>query len=179
MEGLEVASYAFNKSHSTCYAWVAYQTAYLKANYPTEYMASVLSNNMNDIKQVTFFMEESKRMGIPVFGPDINESNYTFTINKEGAIRFGLGAVRGLGSGPIDEIVAVRKEKPFTSVFDFAKRANLRLCNKRVFESLIYAGGLDSLNNEIHRSQYFVQEVQLSHSLSKSFLMEEIIGSIG
>ena len=152
------ASYAFNKSHSTCYAWVAYQTAYLKANYPAEYMASVLSNNMNDIKQVTFFMEESKRMGIPVFGPDINESNYTFTINKEGAIRFGLGAVRGLGSGPIDEIVAVRKEKPFTSVFDFAKRANLRLCNKRVFESLIYAGGLDSLNNEIHRSQYFVQE---------------------
>tara|TARA_B100000524_G_scaffold348479_1_gene253306 strand:+ start:10515 stop:14885 length:4371 start_codon:yes stop_codon:yes gene_type:complete len=152
------ASYAFNKSHSTCYAWVAYQTAYLKANYPAEYMASVLSNNMNDIKQVTFFMEESKRMGIPVFGPDINESNYTFTINKKGAIRFGLGAVRGLGSGPIDEIVAVRKEKPFTSVFDFAKRANLRLCNKRVFESLIYAGGLDSLNNEIHRSQYFVQE---------------------
>ena len=152
------ASYAFNKSHSTCYAWVAYQTAYLKANYPAEYMASVLSNNMNDIKQVTFFMEESKRMGIPVFGPDINESNYTFTINNEGAIRFGLGAVRGLGSGPIDEIVAVRKEKPFTSVFDFAKRANLRLCNKRVFESLIYAGGLDSLNNEIHRSQYFVQE---------------------
>ena len=152
------ASYAFNKSHSTCYAWVAYQTAYLKANYPAEYMASVLSNNMNDIKQVTFFMEESKRMGIPVFGPDINESNYTFTINKEGAIRFGLGAVRGLGSGPIDEIVSVRKEKPFTSVFDFAKRANLRLCNKRVFESLIYAGGLDSLNSDIHRSQYFVQE---------------------
>lgn len=152
------ASYAFNKSHSTCYAWVAYQTAYLKANYPAEYMASVLSNNMNDIKQVTFFMEESKRMGIPVFGPDINESNYTFTINKAGAIRFGLGAVRGLGSGPIDEIVAVRKEKAFTSVFDFAKRANLRLCNKRVFESLIYAGGLDSLNNEVHRSQYFVQE---------------------
>ena len=152
------ASYAFNKSHSTCYAWVAYQTAYLKANYPAEYMASVLSNNMNDIKQVTFFMEESKRMGIPVFGPDINESNYTFTINKAGAIRFGLGAVRGLGSGPIDEIVEVRKEQAFTSVFDFAKRANLRLCNKRVFESLIYAGGLDSLNSETHRSQYFVQE---------------------
>lgn len=152
------ASYAFNKSHSTCYAWVAYQTAYLKANHPAEYMASVLSNNMNDIKQVTFFMEESKRMGIPVFGPDINESNYTFTINKSGAIRFGLGAVRGLGSGPIEEIVNLRKDNPFTSVFDFAKRANLRLCNKRVFESLIYAGGLDSLNNEIHRSQYFVQE---------------------
>ena len=152
------ASYAFNKSHSTCYAWVAYQTAYLKANYPTEYMASVLSNNMNDIKQVTFFMEESKRMGIPVFGPDVNESNYTFTINKAGAIRFGLGAVRGLGSGPIDEIVEIRKEQAFTSVFDFAKRVNLRLCNKRVFESLLYAGGMDSLNTEVHRSQYFVQE---------------------
>tara|TARA_B110000037_G_C17070644_1_gene485716 strand:- start:114 stop:1646 length:1533 start_codon:yes stop_codon:yes gene_type:complete len=151
------ASYAFNKSHSTCYAWVAYQTAYLKANYPTEYMASVLSNNMNDIKQVTFFMEESKRMGIPIFGPDVNESNYTFTINKAGAIRFGLGAVRGLGSGPIDEIVEVRKEQAFTSVFDFAKRVNLRLCNKRVFESLLYAGGMDSLNTQVHRSQYFVQ----------------------
>ena len=151
------ASYAFNKSHSTCYAWVAYQTAYLKANHPTEYMASVLSNNMNDIKQVTFFMEESKRMGIPIFGPDVNESNYTFTINKAGAIRFGLGAVRGLGSGPIDEIVEVRKEQAFTSVFDFAKRVNLRLCNKRVFESLLYAGGMDSLNTQVHRSQYFVQ----------------------
>ena len=152
------ASYAFNKSHSTCYAWVAYQTAYLKANYPAEYMASVLSNNMNDIKQVTFFMEESKRMGIPVFGPDLNESNYTFTINKAGAIRFGLGAVRGLGSGPIEEIVEIRKEQAFVSIFDFAKRVNLRLCNKRVFESLIYAGGMDSMNPDVHRSQYFVKE---------------------
>lgn len=152
------ASYAFNKSHSTCYAWVAYQTAYLKANYPAEYMASVLSNNMNDIKQVTFFMEESKRMGIPVFGPDLNESNYTFTINKAGAIRFGLGAVRGLGSGPIEEIVEIRKEQAFVSIFDFAKRVNLRLCNKRVFESLIYAGGMDSMSPDVHRSQYFVKE---------------------
>ena len=90
------ASYAFNKSHSTCYAWIAYQTAYLKANFPAEYMASVLSNNTNDIKKVSFFMEESRRMGIPVLGPDVNESNYTFTINKKGAIRFGLGAVKGL-----------------------------------------------------------------------------------
>jgi hypothetical protein len=103
------ASYAFNKSHSTCYAWIAYQTAYLKANYPAEYMASVLSNNMSDIKQVSFFMVESKRMGIPVLGPDVNESNYTFAINKDGAIRFGLGAVRGIGSSPISEIVEKRK----------------------------------------------------------------------
>src|SRR5690554_922930 len=91
------ASYAFNKSHSTCYAWIAYQTAYLKANYPAEYMASVLSNNMNDIKQVTFFMEECKRMGLEVLGPDVNESNFKFTVNKKGAIRFGLGAIKGVG----------------------------------------------------------------------------------
>jgi len=163
------ASYAFNKSHSTCYAWVAYQTAYLKANYPAEYMASVLSNNMNDIKQVTFFMEESKRMGIPVFGPDLNESNYTFTINKAGAIRFGLGAVRGLGSGPIEEIVEIRKDQAFVSIFDFAKRVNLRLCNKRVFESLIYAGGMDSMNPDVHRSQYFVKEAD------KKTFVEQVI----
>jgi DNA polymerase-3 subunit alpha len=93
----DFASYAFNKSHSTCYAWIAYQTAYLKANYPAEYMASVLSNNMNDIKQVSFFMEECKRMGVPVLGPDVNESNFKFTVNKEGAIRFGLGAIKGVG----------------------------------------------------------------------------------
>ena len=152
------ASYAFNKSHSTCYAWIAYQTAYLKANYPAEYMASVLSNNMNDIKQVSFFMEESRRMGISVMGPDINESNYTFTINKEGAIRFGLGAVKGLGSGPIDEIVKERETNNFHSIFDFAKRVNLRLCTTRVFQSLVYAGAFDSLDKNIHRSQYFIQE---------------------
>ena len=97
------ASYAFNKSHSTCYAWVAYQTAYLKANYPAEYMAAVLSNNMNDIKQVTLFMEESRHRGIPVLGPDVNESLFKFRVNAEGAIRFGLGrdARRGRGGGPI------------------------------------------------------------------------------
>src|SRR5574343_465495 len=110
------ASYAFNKSHSTCYAWIAYQTAYLKANYPAEYMASVLSNNMNDIKQESFFMEECKRMGVPVLGPDVNESNYQFTVNKEGAIRFGLGAIKGLGSGPVEAIIQERTENgPFDS----------------------------------------------------------------
>src|SRR5690606_7434067 len=99
------ASYAFNKSHSTCYAWVAYQTAYLKAHYPAEYMAAVLSNNMNDIKQVTFFMEECKRMGLQVLGPDVNESYYKFTVNDKGAIRFGMGAVKGVGAGAVDTIV--------------------------------------------------------------------------
>lgn len=152
------ASYAFNKSHSTCYAWVAYQTAYLKANYPAEYMASVLSNNMNDIKQVSFFMEECKRMGIPVLGPDVNESQYLFTVNKEGAIRFGLGAIKGLGSAPVDEIIRERRENgPFVSIFDLTKRVNLRICNKKAFESLANAGGFDSFRN-VHRAQYFKED---------------------
>jgi len=152
------ASYAFNKSHSTCYAWIAYQTAYLKANYPAEYMASVLSNNMNDIKQVSFFMEECKRMGIPVLGPDINESNLYFTVNKEGAIRFGLGAIKGLGTAPVEAIIGEREENgPYKSIFDLAKRINLRVCNKKAFESLAYAGGFDSFK-DVHRAQYFQED---------------------
>ena len=152
------ASYAFNKSHSTCYAWIAYQTAYLKANHPAEYMAAVLSNNMNDIKQVTFFMEECKRMGVPVLGPDINESNYKFTVNKEGAVRFGLGAIKGLCSAPVEAIISERTENgPFVSIFEFSKRINLRLCTKKAFESLAYAGGFDSFQN-IHRAQYFKED---------------------
>ena len=95
------ASYAFNKSHSTCYAYIAYQTAYLKAHYPAEYMAAVLSNNMNDIKQVTFFMEECKRMGLDVLGPDVNESYYKFAVNKDGAVRFGMGAIKGVGRAAV------------------------------------------------------------------------------
>ncbi|MCB9223538.1 MAG: DNA polymerase III subunit alpha [Crocinitomicaceae bacterium] len=152
------ASYAFNKSHSTCYAWIAYQTAYLKAHYPAEYMASVLSNNMNDIKQVTFFMEECKRGGIPVLGPDVNESQYKFTVNKDGAIRFGLGAIKGVGSKPVEEIIQERTENGlFSSIFDMASRVSLRACNKRVFESLILAGGFDSFG-DIHRAQYFAED---------------------
>ncbi|MEI8116461.1 MAG: DNA polymerase III subunit alpha [Flavobacteriia bacterium] len=158
------ASYAFNKSHSTCYAWVAYQTAYLKANYPAEYMASVLSNNMSDIKQVSFFMEECRRMGVQVLGPDVNESNYTFAVNKAGAIRFGLGAVKGLGSAPVEAIVEERKNGAFTSIFDMTKRISLRVCNKRAFESLAYAGGLDSFPG-VHRAQYFAMDPS-----GKSFL---------
>jgi DNA polymerase III subunit alpha len=152
------ASYAFNKSHSTCYAWIAYQTAYLKANHPAEYMASVLSNNMNDIKQVSFFMEECKRMGIPVLGPDVNESKYNFTVNMEGAIRFGLGAIKGLGSAPVENIIHERSENgPFVSIFDFAKRVSLRACNKKAFESLAYGGGFDSFKG-VHRAQYFQED---------------------
>ncbi|PWL29453.1 MAG: DNA polymerase III subunit alpha [Fluviicola sp. XM-24bin1] len=152
------ASYAFNKSHSTCYAWIAYQTAYLKSNYPAEYMASVLSNNMNDIKQVSFFMEECRRMGVPVLGPDINESNYHFTVNKEGAIRFGLGAIKGLGSAPVQAIIEERTENGwFSDIFDLTKRVNLRICNRKAFESLVYAGGFDSFKN-VHRAQYFKED---------------------
>lgn len=151
------ASYAFNKSHSTCYAWIAYQTAYLKAHFPAEYMAAVLSNNMNDIKQVTFFMEECKRMGLEVLAPDVNESHYKFTVNDRGAIRFGMGAVKGVGAGAVDTIVQTRASGPYKSVFDLAKRIDLRAANKKAFESLAYAGGFDSFQN-MHRAQYFHAE---------------------
>jgi DNA polymerase-3 subunit alpha len=146
------ASYAFNKSHSTCYAWIAYQTAYLKAHYPAEYMAAVLSNNMSDIKQVTFFMDECKRMGLTVLGPDVNESFHKFTVNDQGAIRFGMGAVKGVGSSAVATIVEHRKDGKYKSVFDLAKRIDLRSANKKAFENLALAGGFDSFDT--HRAQY-------------------------
>jgi DNA polymerase-3 subunit alpha len=148
------AAYAFNKSHSTCYAWIGYQTAYLKAHYPAEYMAAVLSNNMNDIKQVTFFMEECRRMGLNVLGPDVNESFYKFTVNDQQAIRFGMGAIKGVGRGAVETIIEQRKEQKYTSIFDLVKRIDLRAANKKAFENLVLAGGLDSLSN-VHRAQYF------------------------
>jgi len=149
------AAYAFNKSHSTCYAYIAYQTAYLKAHYPAEFMAAVLSNNMKDIKQITFFMEECKRAKIPVLGPDINESYHKFAVNKEGAIRFGMGAIKGVGEGAVAAIIKERKkEGNYTSIFDIAKRVDLRAANKRVFDGLVLAGGLDSFKN-VHRAQYY------------------------
>jgi len=149
------ASYAFNKSHSTCYAWIGYQTAYLKAHYPAEYMASVLSNNMNDIKSVTFFMEECKRMGLEVLGPDINESYLKFSVNKEGAVRFGMGAIKGVGSNAVKAIINERKENGhYTSIFDVSKRVDLRAANKKAFEGLVLAGGFDSFS-DTHRAQYY------------------------
>ena len=148
------ASYAFNKSHSTCYAWIGYQTAYLKAHYPAEYMAAVLSNNMNDIKQVTFFMEECKRMGIKVLGPDVNESFYKFNVNDENAIRFGMGAIKGVGKGAVETIIEHRKDSPYESIFDVAKKVDLRAANKKAFENLALAGGFDSFEGT-HRAQYF------------------------
>ena len=148
------ASYAFNKSHSTCYAWIGYQTAFLKAHYPEEYMAAVLSNNMNDIKQVTFFMEECKRMGVKVLGPDVNESFYKFNVNDENVIRFGMGAIKGVGKGAVDSIIENRKEAPYQSIFDVVKKVDLRAANKKAFENLALAGGFDSFE-ETHRAQYF------------------------
>ncbi|WP_457610541.1 DNA polymerase III subunit alpha, partial [Lutibacter sp.] len=149
------AAYAFNKSHSTCYAYIAYQTAYLKAHYPSEFMAAVLSNNMSDIKQITFFMEECKRAGIKVLGPDINESYLKFAVNKEGAIRFGMGAIKGVGASAVEAIVKERKKNgSYTSIFDITKRVDLRAANKRAFDGLVMAGALDSFKN-VHRAQYY------------------------
>ena len=148
------ASYAFNKSHSTCYAWIGYQTAYLKANYPAEYMAAVLSNNMNDIKQVTFFMEECKRMGLNVLGPDVNESYYKFTVNEDNAIRFGMGAIKGVGKGAVATIIENRSDGKYSSIFDLVKKVDLRAANKKTLENLALAGGFDSFKGT-HRAQYF------------------------
>jgi len=151
------ASYAFNKSHSTCYALIAYQTAYLKAHYPSELMASLLTNHMNDIKDITYFMEECKRMEVPVLGPDINESFYKFAVNKKGEIRFGLGAVKGVGEGAVDAIVSERKNNgSYTNFNDFMKRVDLRSANKRTLESVICAGGFDSF--KLKRYEYFSKE---------------------
>jgi len=148
------AAYAFNKSHSTCYAWIGYQTAYLKAHYPAEYMAAVLSNNMSDIKQVTFFMEECRRLGLKVLGPDVNESFYKFAVNDEHAIRFGMGAIKGVGKGAVETIIEHRKDQRYESIFDLVKRIDLRAANKKAFENLALAGGFDSFPN-VKRAQYF------------------------
>jgi DNA polymerase-3 subunit alpha len=162
------ASYAFNKSHATCYAFIAYQTAYLKAHYPAEFMAAVLSNNMSDIKKVTFYMDECRHSGLPVLGPDVNESWYKFAVNQEGAIRFGMGGIKGVGEGAVRSIISERKENgPYKSIFDLAKRIDLRASNKRVFEGLALAGGFDSFT-DTHRAQYFIMDEKGSNFLEKA-----------
>jgi len=149
------ASYAFNKSHSTCYAFVAFQTAYLKAHYPAEFMASVLTHNKNDISKVTFFLKECKRTGLTVLGPDVNESASDFSVNQDGAVRFGLSAVKGVGEGPVEAILEERKKNgKFKTVYEFVRRLNLGAINKRVMESLALGGALDCFE-DIHRAQYF------------------------
>ena len=156
----EFAKYAFNKSHATCYSYVSYQTAYLKAHYPAEFMAAVLSRNLNNIDKITFFIKETKRMGIPILGPDINESAHTFTVNKEGVIRFGLAAIKGVGASAVEDIIREREAGgPFKNIFDFAKRVNLKSVNKRSFEALAMAGAFDSFEGT-HRAQYFYRENQ-------------------
>ncbi len=149
------ASYAFNKSHSTCYAYIAFQTAYLKTHYPSEFMTAVLNHNKSDVSKLNFFLRECKRMEIPVFGPDINLSRINFTVNQKGEIRFGLSALKGLGAGPAEEIINERDKGPFSSLVDMAKRVSLRAINKKTIESLVYAGAMDSLGK--FRSQYFTE----------------------
>ncbi|KAA9338410.1 DNA polymerase III subunit alpha [Hymenobacter busanensis] len=148
------AAYGFNRSHSAAYSVVAYQTGYLKANYPAEYMAAVLTNNMSDIKKVTFFIEEARRQSVQVLGPDVNESVLKFNVNEKGQIRFGMAAVKGAGEAAIENIVAERGKKgPFTDIFDFSKRVNLRAVNKKTFESLALSGAFDSFER-YHRRQF-------------------------
>jgi DNA polymerase III subunit alpha len=162
------AAYAFNKSHSTCYAFVAFQTAYLKAHYPGEYMAAVLSNNQGNIEKVTFFIEECKRMGVPLKGPDINESDVKFAVNTRGEIRYALSAIKGVGEAAVESLVLERKTNgPYKNYFDLMRRGNLRTINKRVIENLANAGAFDSF--EQHRAQYFAVsdrfETLIEHSL--------------
>ncbi len=148
------ASYAFNKSHATCYSWVAFQTAYLKANYPSEYMAAVLSRSLNNISDITKFMDECKAMKIQVLGPDINESQYKFSVNKRGNIRFGLGGIKGVGDSAVQAIVKEREANgPYKTIFDFVERVNLSACGKKTIESLAISGAFDSFT-EIHREDF-------------------------
>jgi DNA polymerase-3 subunit alpha len=153
----QFAEYGFNRSHSAAYSLIAYQTAYLKAHYPAEYMAAVLTHNLNEVKKINFFIEEAKRHHIPVLGPDINESDLKFVVNDKGEIRFGLAAIKGLGESAAESIVMERENGPYTGVFDFGNRVNSRTVNKRCYEALVKAGAFDSFT-KVHRAQYFFQE---------------------
>src|SRR6185437_15195707 len=149
------AQYAFNKSHSTCYAFVAYQTAYLKAHYPSEYMAAVL-NNQNNMEKITFFMEECRRMGVEVLGPDINESDMAFAVNKKGQVRFGLTGVKGVGDKAVESIIEERNERgPYKTIYDFAQRSNTRSVNRKSYENLVYGGAFDEFG--INRARFFAK----------------------
>jgi DNA polymerase-3 subunit alpha len=152
------AQYAFNKSHSVCYAYIAYQTGYLKAHYPAEFMAAVLSRNLSNIDRISLFMDECYHMGIKVLGPDINESFNKFTVNQKGEIRFGMSAVKGVGDGAVSEIIREREENgTFKNMYDFAERVNLQTVSKKNWESLAYSGGFDDAS-QINRSQFFTPD---------------------
>ncbi|HIW66049.1 MAG TPA: DNA polymerase III subunit alpha [Candidatus Alistipes intestinipullorum] len=162
------ASYAFNKSHATCYSWVAFQTAYLKANYPSEYMAAVLSRNLTNIEQLTLYMNECKRMGISVMGPDVNESMRTFSANRAGDIRFGMAAVKGVGAAAVESIIAERTARgPFKDIYDFVERVNYSLVNRKCIENLAYAGAFDSIT-DFARCKFF--GVDLRDSSGQTFV---------
>ena len=149
------ASYAFNKSHATCYSWVAFQTAYLKANYHSEYMAAVLSRNLTNVEQLTIYMNECKRMGINVLGPDINESMLQFSANKQGDVRFGLAAIKGVGEAAVESIIAERtKNGRFKDIYDFIERVDYSLVNRKCLENIAYAGGYDSISG-FSRCKFF------------------------
>ncbi|HVG42965.1 MAG TPA: DNA polymerase III subunit alpha, partial [Chitinophagaceae bacterium] len=171
------AQYAFNKSHSTCYAFVAYQTAYLKAHYPGEYMSAVL-NHANVIEKLTFFMEECKRMGIKVLGPDINESLKGFAVNKSGEIRFGLGGLKGVGDAAVESIIEERKQNgPYADPWEFMKRINQRTVNKKTLESLVYAGAFDAFP-QLHRAQYLcIPQGETQNGLEKMIKYGNIVQS--
>ncbi len=166
----EFAKYAFNKSHATCYSYVSYQTAYLKAHYPAEFMAAVLSRNLNNIDKITFFIKEANRMGIQVLGPDINESALNFTVNQQGIIRFGLAAIKGVGETAAQDIINEREENgAYQDIFDVVKRVNLKSVNKRSLEALAKAGAFDTFE-DVHRSQYFYKENENSQGFLESLI---------
>ena len=149
------AQYAFNKSHSVCYAYVAFHTAYLKTHYPAEFMAATLDNASGDIDQISFFMEECRRMGLNIFGPDVNKSEVKFSVNKEGELRFGLAAIKGVGEAAVEEIIAERKKTgTYKSIFDLTKRVSLRSVTKKTLEGLVFGGAFDCFEGT-HRAQYF------------------------
>lgn len=174
------ASYAFNKSHSTCYAYLAFQTGYLKAHYPAEYMASVLTHNLSSLEKITFFMEECRRMGLQVLGPDVNESKYNFSVNRQGQVRFGLGAVKGVGESAVESVIQEREANgAFSSIFDLTKRVSSKAMNKRCLESLAMAGAFDSFK-EVHRAQYFTSDARDGNSgLEKAIRFGQASGANG
>ena len=160
------ASYAFNKSHATCYSWVAFQTAYLKANYPSEYMAAVLSRNLTNVDQLTIYMNECKRMGINVLGPDINESMRQFSANKDGDVRFGLAAIKGVGEAAVESIIAERtKNGRFKDIYDFIERVDYSLVNRKCLENIAYAGGFDSITG-FSRCKFFGVDLRDSSGMT-------------
>mgnify|MGYP002508248399 CR=1 FL=1 len=162
---MKFASYAFNKSHATCYSWVAYQTAYLKANYPSEYMAAVLSRNLADIKTITQYITECKQgMGINVLGPDVNESQINFSSNKSGDIRFGMAAIKGVGEAAVRSIIEERENNgPYKNIYDFVERVNFTVINRKCMESIAFAGGFDSII-DFHRSKFFAEDARAAGS---------------